>query len=162
MHSSLYTPSPNIHHASSLLAPFPCHTCTWTYQTSDPPPKDIVAILMTSLIGTLNTELPSQLRACSHIILLSMYTHICIYVGASPAPFTSFIYLCFIHVVTPLLSSGHYGPMQPTTGLTLQPTIGLIESICMLHSCNHYIGHHFQKEMVGFLCHRLAWFNVVG
>ena len=32
----------------------------------DPSPKDIVAILMTSLIGTLNLELPSQLWACTH------------------------------------------------------------------------------------------------
>jgi hypothetical protein len=93
---------------------------------------------MISLIGTLNTELPPQLRACSHIILLSMYTHICVYVGASLAPF----YLIHVVYSSPLLSSGHYGLMQPTTYLTLQPTIGLIESICMLHSCNHYRMHH--------------------
>jgi hypothetical protein len=59
----------------------------------DPSPKDLPIILMTSLIETLNTELPSQLRACSHIILLSMYTYICIYVGASLAP----LYLIHSH-----------------------------------------------------------------
>jgi hypothetical protein len=31
-----------------------------------PFPKDLPIILMTSLIGTLNTEFPFQLRACSH------------------------------------------------------------------------------------------------
>jgi hypothetical protein len=55
------------------LHPFPSIHAHGHIKLLDPPPKDIFAILMTILIETLNTELPSQLRACNHMILLSMY-----------------------------------------------------------------------------------------
>jgi hypothetical protein len=84
MHSNIYKHSQTFIMQAHCLHPFHVIHAHGHIRLPDPPPKDIVAILMTSLIETLNTELPSQLRACSHIILLSMYTHICRCISCTP------------------------------------------------------------------------------
>jgi len=55
-----------IKHASHFLHRFPWHSHTWIFQLPYPSPRGPTSILMTSLLGVLNTMLPSLLRAYIH------------------------------------------------------------------------------------------------
>jgi hypothetical protein len=68
MYSSINTHKPNqtFIMQAHFLHPFHVMHAHGHLRTSRSSSKDIASILMTSLIGTLNTEFPSQLRACSH------------------------------------------------------------------------------------------------
>jgi hypothetical protein len=87
MHSSIYKHSQTFIMQAHCLHLFHVIHTHGHIRLPDPPPKDLAAILMTSLIEILNIELPSLLRACSHSHDIHMASLTDIIITMSPFPY---------------------------------------------------------------------------